>query len=99
MDRSSGGQATAQLSPSATVAFRAADVTRTVTMEASDIQKSAPAGAVAQALAARMELPMNVPWSLRRDASGAFLEDDAPIGEQIAQTGESLTVAPKAHLG
>jgi hypothetical protein len=74
------------------------DVTGTHSVVASDVQKTLPAGAVAQALAARMSLPQNVPWALRDESTSAFLEDDKPIGEQLA-TGARVTVTPKTHLG
>jgi hypothetical protein len=45
--------------------FEAADVTGTHLIDARDVHRATPAGAVAQALAARMELPQNVPWALR----------------------------------
>ena len=77
--------------------FDAADVTGTHELSVTDLQRSLPAGAVAKALAARMSLPENVPWSLH-DAQGAFLADDEPIGEQISE-GSKVTLAPKTHLG
>lgn len=77
--------------------FDAADVTGTHELAVTDVQRSLPAGAVAKALAARMSLPENVPWSLH-DAQGAFLADDEPIGDQIAE-GSKVTLAPKTHLG
>jgi len=52
---------------------------------------------VAQTLAARMELPTNVPWALRND-QGMFLDDTQEIGAQIEQDAR-LTLTPKAHLG
>lgn len=78
--------------------FEAADVTGTYRVVADDVQRSLPAGAVAQALASRMSLPENVPWGLRDDSTSAFLDDERPIGEQI-EPGTSVTVTPKTHLG
>ena len=92
-------EATTEMGVSGTVKFEATDVTGTVTMAVSDIQRTLPAGAVAQALAAKMELPDNVPWTLRKDSSGAYLDDESPIGDQLGEIDEKLTVAPKAHLG
>jgi len=84
--------------PLATLSFLASDVTGTQSVEAQDIQASLPASAVAASLAASMQLPENVPWGLRDDATGGFLEDRRPIGEQI-EPGSSLTITPKTHLG
>ena len=78
--------------------FEAADVTGTHLIDARDVQRGTPAGAVAQALAARMDLPQNVPWALRDDRTGKYLEDQRAIGDQI-ETASRLTLHPKAHLG
>jgi hypothetical protein len=74
------------------------DVTGTLSLEKENVQGSLPASAVAASLAAEMQLPENVPWGLRNDETSEFLLDDKPIGEQI-ETGESVTVTPKTHLG
>ena len=73
------------------------DVTGTHSAVAGDVQHSLPAGAVARAAASQFSLPDNVPWSLHDDR-GAFLDDDAPIGNQV-QSGDRLWVSPKTHLG
>ena len=80
--------------------FEVSDVTGThqSVMDGRDVQRSTPAGAVAQAVAARMDLPQNVPWALRDDASGNYLEDQRAIGEQI-ESDARLTLTPKTHLG
>lgn len=78
--------------------FDASDVTGTYQVVAKDVQRGLPAKAVARALAARMSLPQNVPWTLLRDSQGAFLDDEISIGEQLSP-GEKVTVAPKTHLG
>ena len=78
--------------------LHANDVTGTVSLDARDIQPSAPAGMIAEAMASRMQLPSNVPWMLRSDRTGAFLEEDQPIGDQI-ETGSRVVVTPKTHLG
>ena len=88
-----GGLATA------TLTFEVSDVTGTHTVVASDVQPSLPAGAVARSLASMMNLPQNTPWALRNEATGAYLDDAAPIGQQIEETGARVTVTPKAHLG
>lgn len=76
--------------------LRATDVTGSLEIEA-DLQASVPAGAVAQTLAQRLELPTDVPWALRDDR-GAFLDDDRQIGDQVA-TDAKVTLTPKTHLG
>ncbi|HOX04416.1 MAG TPA: hypothetical protein P5555_19320 [Candidatus Paceibacterota bacterium] len=76
--------------------LRAADVTGTLEIEA-DLQPDVPAGAVAQTLAQRMELPADVPWALR-NSRGAFLDDERQIGEQI-EADARVTLTPKTHLG
>ena len=81
----------------ATLDFTANDVTGSTMVEVSDVQGSVPASAVAAALADEMELPDNVPWSLR-DSRSRVLDDQMPIADQI-EPGETLTVTPKAHLG
>jgi hypothetical protein len=73
------------------------DVTGTNSVVADDVQRSLPAGAVARAVANQFSLPENVPWSLHDDR-GAFLDDEAPIGDQVT-TGAKLWVSPKTHLG
>ncbi len=73
------------------------DVTGTHSVVADDVQHSLPAGAVARAVANQFSLPENVPWSLHDDR-GAFLDDAAPIGDQVT-TGAKLWVSPKTHLG
>lgn len=83
---------------SSQVSFCAHDVTGTVSLEKENIQGSLPASAVASSLAAEMQLPENVPWGLRSNETSDFLKDDEPIGEQI-ESGESVTVTPKTHLG
>ena len=82
----------------ATFDFDAADVTGTHALRARNVQRSSPAGAVAKALASRMALPQNVPWTLRLDSTGAYLDEEAPIGEQIGADSK-VQVVPKAHLG
>ena len=53
---------------------------------------------MAQTLAVRMGLPQNVPWTLRDDRSGLYLEEEIEIGRQV-EPGSKLTVTPKTHLG
>jgi hypothetical protein len=83
-----------------TFRFHARDVTGTHDMEVTDIQRGTPSGAVAQSLAARMELPTNVPWSLRNDRTGVWLRDDVALDDQVKDDAEAqLTLTPKTHLG
>ena|SRR5438128_2041643 len=83
-----------------TLRFRARDVTGTHDITVEDVQRGTPAGAVAQSLAARMDLPSDIPWSLRSDRTGAWLRDDVALGEQINGDAEArLTLTPKTHLG
>jgi hypothetical protein len=78
--------------------FEAEDVTGTHTLEPDDVDPSTPVGSVARVLAARMELPQNVPWALRDNRSGSYLDDDVPIGDQV-ETGAQLVITPRTHLG
>jgi hypothetical protein len=39
-----------------------------------------------------------VPYGLRDDSTGAFLDDAKPIGEQIGPNAK-VTITPKTHLG
>jgi len=77
--------------------FRATDVTESHDVEVEDLDGDLPAGEVAQTLAARMELPTNVPWALRND-EGSFLDETQEIGAQVEEDAR-LTLTPKAHLG
>jgi hypothetical protein len=78
--------------------FEAIDVTGTRSLRVRGIDPATPAGPVARALAARMDLPRDVPWALRNDKNGALLDDDKPLAEQI-EPGNVVSVTPKAHLG
>ena len=92
--------ATAPRRRNGTFRFHARDVTGTHAMGVTDIQRGTPSGAVAQSLAARMELPTNVPWSLRNDRTGVWLRDDVALDEQVMDDAEAqLTLTPKTHLG
>ena len=76
----------------------ATDVTGTHVLEAYDMPRGTPAGEAAMSLASRMSLPINVPWALRNDQTGGYLDDDREIGDQI-EAGSRVTVTPKTHLG
>jgi hypothetical protein len=83
---------------STSVSFSAHDVTGTILLEKENIQGSIPVSAVASSLASEMQLPENVPWGLRNDETSEFLDDEKAISEQI-ESGTSVTVTPKTHLG
>jgi hypothetical protein len=91
----SGGQALAE-NPD-TLSFIAGDVTGFNRFQASGVQSTLPAGAVARQLAAQMKLPTATPWSLC-GSRGQVLDEALPIGEQLTP-GEEVMVVPKAHLG
>jgi len=78
--------------------LRVSDVTGSHTVVASDVSPEMSAGVLAQALADRMALPSNVPWTLRDDRSAAFLDEGRPIGDQI-ENEATVTITPKTHLG
>ena len=79
------------------LAFRATNVTGTREMPL-EVQRGLPAGDVAESIANLMALPDDVPWVLRDDRSSAFLDEDLPIGEQLAP-GARVTITPRTHLG
>ena len=81
-----------------TFTFNAVDVTGTRTLEARDFQRTIPAGLAARTLASQMALPENVPWALRDDSTGSYLNPDEEIGNQITP-GATVSVTPKTHLG
>jgi hypothetical protein len=84
--------------PPHTETFRLTATDVTGSMEVNlELQPDVPAGAVARALAQRMELPTDVPWALRND-HGAFLDDARQIGEQLVADSR-VTLTPKTHLG
>ena len=78
--------------------FEVTDVTGSQTVVASEVPPSISAGAVALALADRMSLPTDVPWTLRDERSAAFLDENVAIGDQIGDEAR-LTITPKTHLG
>ncbi len=81
----------------ATLSFEAEDVTGN-NHAAANVQASLPVSAITSSLVATMALPSSAPYGLRDEMTGAFLQDDRPIGEQIGP-GARLTVTPKPHLG
>ena len=81
-----------------TLRFTASDVTGTHTIEAIDVQRDLPAGAVARSIASKMALPEDTPWGLRSDRTSALLDEDVAIGDQI-EPGTEITIFPRTHLG
>ena len=82
-----------------TVSFTARDITGLHEVTVSDMPAAAQAGQVARSVANRLNLPVNVPWSLRDDRSGEYLKDDADLASQVPETGANLTITPRTHLG
>lgn len=82
----------------ATLDFEATDVTGSVAYQARGMRPGTPVSTVAAALASRMQLPADVPWTLRSDRTGALLDEDIPIGDQI-ESGSRVVMTPKSHLG
>lgn len=80
------------------LAFVATDVTGLRRLEFDSIDGHRPAGEVAMSVASAMDLPANVPWSLRDQKRARMLAQDAPLGGQI-DTGTELVVIPRSHLG
>ncbi len=78
--------------------FTATDVTGNTSWLTTDIQRELPAGAAARTLAARMQLPDNVPYALRNDSTSVYLDEALPIGDQV-DADTTLTITPKSHLG
>ena len=58
-----------------------------------------PTGEVALSFANAFQLPVNVPWGLRDDAAGMFLDDSTAIGTYVTDGELKTVVTPKAHLG
>ncbi len=83
------------------VRLRIRDVTSTHEAELV-LDSSLRVGAVAETVAARMQLPADTAWALRHDATAAFLDDDVAIGDALGvydDTEVFLTATPRAHLG
>jgi len=82
-----------------TLKFTARDITGVHEITVDDMPGDAPAGEVARSLATRLNLPTNVPWSLRSDTSAEYLKDDVDLASQLPETGAKLTISPRTHLG
>ena len=80
-----------------TFSLTARDITGTA-VATGRFQRNASTSAVAKALATRMLLPQNTPWTLRDSQRGQFLDEQQPIGTQVGE-GAQVDVVPKVHLG
>ncbi len=78
--------------------FSAKDVTASQQLQLSEVDGYRPAGEVAETVAAEMELPEDVPYSLRDNSNARMLVDDVALGSQI-QPGADLVLIPRSHLG
>ncbi len=63
-----------------------------------EVARSRLVSDVTKSIIDKMALPTDVSWALRDDGSSAYLDDEKPIGDQLAP-GASATVTPRAHLG
>jgi len=93
------GTATGRTTRTGTISFTARDITGLHEVTVDDMPADAPAGEVARSLANRLNLPTNVPWSLRSDTSAEYLKDDVDLASQLPETGAKLTISPRTHLG
>ena len=93
------GLTATERSTSRTISFTARDITGVHEITVDDMPADAPAGDVARSLANRLNLPTNVPWSLRSDTSAEYLKDDVDLASQLPETGAKLTISPRTHLG
>ena len=78
--------------------FWARDVTGSQRLEFAGVDGHRLAGDVAESVALEMELPEDVPYSLRDNATARMLVDDVALGSQI-QSDSDLVVIPRSHLG
>ncbi len=78
--------------------FSAKDVTASQQLQLSEVDGYRPAGEVAETVALEMELPEDVPYSLRDNSNARMLVDDVALGSQI-QPGAELVLIPRSHLG
>lgn len=97
MSKNEDSVAVSDTVPATTIRFEATDVTGTHSAMA-DVQRSLPAAAVVSSLVKQMTMPENVPYGLRDDTTGKFLDDEAPIGDQLTPESRT-TLTPKTHLG
>jgi hypothetical protein len=97
MSLSEGVSTASEALDGAMLSFQAEDVTGSHAAVVT-VQKSLPAEAVTRSLVVQMALPDNMPYGLRDEKTGAFLDDRRSIGEQI-EPGGKVTVTTKTHLG
>jgi hypothetical protein len=84
-------------SDAGTLTVEVQNVTRTRSVQAT-FQTGLRADAAAAALASKLALPANIPYSLRSNKSAGYLDESKSIGSQVAP-GERLTLTPRSHLG
>lgn len=80
------------------LSFSAVDVTGIHELIFEGVDGHRLTGDVAQSVAEAMDLPTNVPWSLRDEEKARMLEEDVPVGRQL-RTGGKVVVIPRSHLG
>ena len=80
-----------------TLTFDASNITGTQELPF-EIRADLSVRSVTDTIAHRMVLPTDVTWTLRDDSSSEFLDEDAPIGDQL-ERGAHVTITPRAHLG
>ena len=81
------------------VSFSVMDVTGTKHLDYEGVDGYRLVSDLAASVAAQMELPNNVPYSIRDDERASMLADDVPLGQQIPANSARLVVLPKSHLG
>ena len=77
--------------------FRASNITGTQYLDV-EFGRDLSVRSVTDSIVHRMALPTDVTWTLRDDSSSVYLDDDRPIGDQLARDA-NVTITPRAHLG
>ena len=54
---------------------------------------------LSESIASTLDLPTNVPYSIRDEERGRMLDDKDPVGSQIPATGSKLVLVPRSHMG
>jgi hypothetical protein len=80
------------------VGFTVSDVTGLRRVRFDRVDGHRPAGDIAALVASQLDLPQNIPWSLRDERHARMLEHDAPFGGQVEPDAD-LVVIPQSHLG
>jgi len=78
--------------------FSVTDVTGFRRLDFESVDGHRTAADVALSVAEAMDLPTNVPWSLRDESRARMLDQDRPLGSQV-EVGAELVVVPRSHLG